>query len=313
MFHRTWRWVIGLFLFLSLNCEEWCEIVCWIGRIDLVESDPGSNRPDWPSRTVYLDQYKRKQWNKRTKLSIDTGGWSRWVEIESNRISLLIVQLMIWRIIWIDVCCHLFKFASFDPSDAMYEQTRRIISYEFLNYFLDVFGWWFHSTWSDSKDSTTPNDLSMSLSTSFTRRSTSSKKQRTPTNSQLDSFPTLNHASMVNATQSINTDLSSLNQTSSTMSMINDDSSGNTVQQRQQRKLDPRTCTECNKVLFNDKLLLLHGQTHAKNEKQCWICGIYDDDMKKHIISEHGNQKFSTTGFKVISRSFIFTIFLVFF
>jgi len=68
---------------------------------------------------------------------------------------------------------------------------------------------------------------------------------------------------------------------------------------QKQRKLDPRPCAECGKTLFNDKLHLLHCQTHTKNEKQCWICGIQDDDIKKHIINEHGNQKFTNTGFKV--------------
>ena len=76
--------------------------------------------------------------------------------------------------------------------------------------------------------------------------------------------------------------------------------------QRQQRKLDPRTCAECGKVLFSDKTHLLHCQTHAKNEKQCWICGKTDDDIKKHILNEHGNQKFTNTGFKVRSILFIY-------
>ncbi len=80
---------------------------------------------------------------------------------------------------------------------------------------------------------------------------------------------------------------------------INDDNNSNTHQRQQQRKLDPRSCAECGKVLFSDKTLLLHCQTHAKNEKQCWICGTNDDDIKKHILSEHGNQKFTNTGFKV--------------
>lgn len=70
---------------------------------------------------------------------------------------------------------------------------------------------------------------------------------------------------------------------------------------KQQRKLDPRSCAECGKVLFSDKTHLLHCQTHAKNEKQCWICGMNDDDIKKHILNEHGNQKFTNTGFKVSS------------
>jgi len=70
-------------------------------------------------------------------------------------------------------------------------------------------------------------------------------------------------------------------------------------QQRQtQKKLEPRTCGECGIVLFNDKTHLLHGQTHAKNDKQCWICGVTDDDVKKHILAEHGNQKFLNGSFK---------------
>jgi len=104
--------------------------------------------------------------------------------------------------------------------------------------------------------------------------------------------------------------------------IINDDNNNNNnnnsnIHQRQQRKLDPRPCAECGKVLFSDKTHLLHCQTHAKNEKQCWICGINDDDIKKHIVNEHGNQKFTNTGFKVrkknffIKNEFSFEIFLV--
>jgi hypothetical protein len=93
------------------------------------------------------------------------------------------------------------------------------------------------------------------------------------------------------------TDLLSPNHHQSSM---NDDN-----HQRQQRKLDPRPCAECGKVLFSDKTHLLHCQTHAKNEKQCWICGRNDDDIKKHILNEHGNQKFTNTGFKVRSIEFI--------
>ena len=87
--------------------------------------------------------------------------------------------------------------------------------------------------------------------------------------------------------------------------VLNDDNH----QQRQQRKLEPRPCAECGKILFNDKTHLLHCQTHAKNEKQCWICGRNDDDIKKHILNEHGNQKFTNTGFKVgnkIEINFLF-------
>ena len=68
-------------------------------------------------------------------------------------------------------------------------------------------------------------------------------------------------------------------------------------------------CSECGKVLFSDKTHLLHCQTHAKNEKQCWICGINDNDIKKHIINEHGNQKFTNTGFKVKNKKIFFYLF----
>jgi hypothetical protein len=77
------------------------------------------------------------------------------------------------------------------------------------------------------------------------------------------------------------------------LTTINDETNSN-IPSRQ-----PRPCAECGKVLFSDKTHLLHCQTHAKNEKQCWICGINDDDIKKHIVNEHGNQKFTNTGFKV--------------
>jgi hypothetical protein len=70
-------------------------------------------------------------------------------------------------------------------------------------------------------------------------------------------------------------------------------------QQQQQRKLDPRTCTQCGQVLFTEKSHLLHCQTHAANDKQCWICGVHDNEIKKHILTEHGNQKFTNAGFKV--------------
>ena len=82
---------------------------------------------------------------------------------------------------------------------------------------------------------------------------------------------------------------------------VNNDNHNSNIHQRQQRKLDPRSCSECGKVLFSDKTLLLHCQTHAKNEKQCWICGVYDDAIKKHIVNEHGNLKITNTGFKVNS------------
>ncbi|CAF3741392.1 unnamed protein product [Rotaria sordida] len=141
----------------------------------------------------------------------------------------------------------------------------------------------------DRKESTTPNDSSLSLSPSLIRRPTYSKRQKFSTNNQYE-YP---NNLKINLSQTSTTDLLSPNH----QSIYNDDNNS-IQQQKQQRKLDPRTCTECGKVLFNDKTLLLHCQTHAKNEKQCWICGIHDDDIKKHIINEHGNQKFTNTGFK---------------
>jgi hypothetical protein len=109
---------------------------------------------------------------------------------------------------------------------------------------------------------------------------------------------------MVNLPQTTTTDLLSPNHHQTTI-MNNEDSNSN-IHQRQQRKLEPRSCAECGKVLFSDKTHLLHCQTHAKNEKQCWICGINDDDIKKHIVNEHGNQKFTNTGFKVILNKILF-------
>ncbi|CAF0801434.1 unnamed protein product [Didymodactylos carnosus] len=83
----------------------------------------------------------------------------------------------------------------------------------------------------------------------------------------------------------------------------------NSAANRQQRKLDPRPCAECGKVLFNDKQHLLHCQSHAKNDKQCWICGSLDIDMKKHIATIHGNQKFTNTGFQCQHCDKVFPIF----
>lgn len=110
----------------------------------------------------------------------------------------------------------------------------------------------------------------------------------------------------MNLSQTQTTDLLSPNH----QSTFNDDA--NSLQQKQQRKLDPRTCNECGKVLFSDKTLLFHRQTHAKNEKQCWICGVNDDAIKKHIINEHGNQKLTNTGFKVYLDKYKFRYMKVF-
>ncbi|CAF5186052.1 unnamed protein product, partial [Rotaria magnacalcarata] len=156
----------------------------------------------------------------------------------------------------------------------------------------------------DPKEITTPNDSSVSLSSSFNRHSTVAKRQRIVTTGQYDSTNAQNNASMINLTQTTN-DLLSSNHHQTTM---NDDSNVNT-NQRQQRKLDPRSCSECGKVLFSDKNLLLHCQTHAKNEKQCWICGVNDDSIKKHIINEHGNQKITNTGFKCQHCEKVFPVF----
>jgi hypothetical protein len=129
--------------------------------------------------------------------------------------------------------------------------------------------------------------LSLSLSPSLIRRTTISKRQKLSTSGQYD-YP---NNLKINLSQISTTDLLS-------PTTFNDDN--NLTNQQKQRKLDPRSCAECGKVLFSDKTHLLHCQTHAKNEKQCWICGINDDDIKKHITNEHGNQKFTNTGFKVI-------------
>ena len=136
---------------------------------------------------------------------------------------------------------------------------------------------------SDRKESTTPNDSSSSLSPSLIRRSTAPKRQKPSPTGQYD-YPNKLKLNLSN-------DLLSPNHQPTPSEESN--------QSKQQRKLDPRSCAECGKVLFSDKTHLLHCQTHAKNEKQCWICGMNDDDIKKHILNEHGNQKFTNTGFKV--------------
>jgi hypothetical protein len=140
----------------------------------------------------------------------------------------------------------------------------------------------------DRKESMTPNDSLLSLSPSLIRRSTVSKRQKLSSNSGQYDYP---NKLKINLSQTSTTDLLSPNHQ---LTHIDDNN-----QQKQQRKLDPRSCAECGKILFSDKTHLLHCQTHAKNEKQCWICGINDDDIKKHIVNEHGNQKFTNTGFKV--------------
>ncbi|CAF1989370.1 unnamed protein product [Rotaria magnacalcarata] len=140
----------------------------------------------------------------------------------------------------------------------------------------------------DHKESATPNDSPLSLSPSLIRRANHSKRQKISTTIQNDYLNNLK----LNLSQTQTTDLLSPNHHST----FNDDT--NSTQQKQHRKLDPRTCIECGKVLFSDKTLLLHCQTHAKNDKQCWICGANDNDIKKHIFNEHGNQKFTNTGFK---------------
>ncbi|CAF2593344.1 unnamed protein product [Rotaria sp. Silwood2] len=157
----------------------------------------------------------------------------------------------------------------------------------------------------DPKESTTPNDSSVSLSSSLIRHSTLAKRQRLSTSGQYDSTNTQNKPSMINMPQATS-DLLSPNHHQTTM---NDDNNSNIHQRQQQRKLDPRSCAECGKVLFSDRTLLLHCQTHAKNEKQCWICGINDDSIKKHIINEHGNQKITNTGFKCQHCDRVFPVF----
>ncbi|CAF1406372.1 unnamed protein product [Adineta steineri] len=143
----------------------------------------------------------------------------------------------------------------------------------------------------DRRESATPNDSSLSLSPSLSRRTAHSKRQKMSTiPGQYDYTNNLK----INLSQTPTLDLLSPNH----QTTLNDDMN-TTNQQKQQSKLDPRSCAECGKILFSDKAHLIHCQTHAKNEKQCWICGIHDDDIKKHIINVHGNQKFTNTGFKV--------------
>ena len=134
-------------------------------------------------------------------------------------------------------------------------------------------------------ESVTPNDL-LSFSPPLVRRSVPTKRPKlSSTNISVDSSKTLSIAPA---------DLLSPNH----QTVTSDE--GNLLSQgKQARKLDPRTCAECGKTLFSDKTHLTHCQTHAKNEKQCWICGVHDDDIKKHILTEHANQKFTSAGFKV--------------
>lgn len=138
----------------------------------------------------------------------------------------------------------------------------------------------------DHEESVPLNDSSLSLSPLLSRRPLTSKRPKSSSSSSLFD------ASKVIPSQT--GDLLSPNHHSA----LNDETNP-AHQQKQQKKLDPRSCAECGKVLFSDKTHLLHCQTHAKNDKQCWICAAHDDDMKKHILTEHGNQKFSTAGFKV--------------
>lgn len=169
------------------------------------------------------------------------------------------------------------QFASFDPSDAIHETTR--------NFFLSL-TFVLPSCRLDQQESAIPNDFSLPLSPADIRRSGPPKRQRVSASGQLDYLNAGNNPSMVGLAQTTADSLSS---------NVNDDNNSS----QRQRKLDPRSCPECGKILFNDKTLLLHCQTHAKNEKQCWICGTSDDDIKKHILTEHGTQKFTTTGFRV--------------
>ena len=134
----------------------------------------------------------------------------------------------------------------------------------------------------DRKESMTPNDSSISLSPSLFRRTSPSKRSKV--------LPP-GHASRGAATDLLSPSHQAV--------LGGGDDTPSLQQQKQQRKLDPRSCAECGKVLFSDKTHLLHCQTHAKNEKQCWICATTDDDIRKHILAEHGNQKFTSSGFKV--------------
>ncbi|CAF1082602.1 unnamed protein product [Adineta steineri] len=160
----------------------------------------------------------------------------------------------------------------------------------------------------DRKESATPNDSSLSLSPSDTRSPKFSKRKRLSTSGQYDYLNTLNNLSMVNLPQTTTDLLSPNHHHHQQQTTINDDNNSN-IHQRQQHKLEPRSCAECGKVLFTDKALLLHCQTHAKNVKQCWICGINDDDIKKHIHTEHGNQKFTNTGFRCQHCEKVFPVF----
>lgn len=134
----------------------------------------------------------------------------------------------------------------------------------------------------ENKESLPLNEFS--LSPSLIRRPTSTKRAKTSSD-----YP-----------QKLKIHISSTSSPSSThlLSPNHQLTSSDLQQQKQQKTLDPRPCAECGKILFNNKTHLLHCQTHAINEKQCWICGLQDDDVKKHILNEHGNQRFTNAGFK---------------
>lgn len=155
-----------------------------------------------------------------------------------------------------------------------------------------------HSTIDEGHlESVTPNDSSLSFSPPLARRPipTNKRPKLSSTNITFDPLKTL---------PTIPADLLSPNHQT-----VNIEESNLLGQGKQARKLDPRTCAECGKTLFSDKTHLTHCQTHAKNEKQCWICGIQDDDIKKHILSEHANQKFTPAGFKCQHCEKVFPIF----
>ncbi|CAF5153585.1 unnamed protein product, partial [Rotaria magnacalcarata] len=84
----------------------------------------------------------------------------------------------------------------------------------------------------DHKESATPNDSPLSLSPSLIRRANHSKRQKISTTIQNDYLNNLK----LNLSQTQTTDLLSPNHHST----FNDDT--NSTQQKQHRKLDPRTC-----------------------------------------------------------------------
>lgn len=139
------------------------------------------------------------------------------------------------------------------------------------------------------------NDSSLSLSPSLIRRSNTT----TPATSAKRVKPSNNntHFDSSKMVSSQTTDLLSPNHQTN----LHDDLNSNN-QSKQSRKLDPRSCNECGIILFSDKTYLVHRQTHAPDKKQCWICGVYDDDIKSHISTEHANQKITDDGFKVDDR-----------